>query len=74
MNGEYAVITLHLFRHGIYAECDDVNDGTFIKAGDGQGIVDFVNQVDSICHPDTTFTITDKGREMLKEFMSHDKN
>lgn len=65
MNGEIAVISIHLFPNGMYVECEDTGTGGFIPAGDGNVLCDFINDVQSVCDPDARFEITDKGREML---------
>lgn len=67
MNGEIATIQLHLFPNGIYAECEDTEDGKFIPAGDGNALCEFVNKVQDICDPNATFTLTEKGKNMLKK-------
>ena len=38
----------------------------FIPRGDGDKIIDFLNDVEDVCNPDATFTLTEKGREHLK--------
>lgn len=62
----YATITLELFKSGMRVSCEDINDETFIARGDGNALIDFINNVDEICDPDATFELTDKGREYLE--------
>ena len=63
----YATITLELFKSGIKASCEDCNEEEFIPRGDGDKLMDFINNVDDFCHPDTTFTITEKGRDFFNQ-------
>lgn len=66
-NKVYATITLELRKGGIIASCDDINEEVFIKSGDGNALMDFINLVDDCTNPDATYTITDKGRRYLKQ-------
>ncbi|MBO7318379.1 MAG: hypothetical protein J6U43_06650 [Bacteroidales bacterium] len=62
----YATITLELYESGIRAYCEDTGNETFIPRGDGNALMTFINDTEDICHPDATFTITEKGKRYLK--------
>lgn len=62
----YATITLELFKSGIHATCEDTGDDEFIPAGDGNKLIDFINEVDELTNPDATFTLTEKGKEYAR--------
>lgn len=63
----YATITLELRKSGMIASCDEINEEVFIESGDGNALMDFINLVDDCTNPDATYTLTDKGRELLEE-------
>ena len=65
----YATIKLELRKAGIIASCEDTQEEAFIKRGDGNALMDFINNVEDICDPEATFTLTDKGREYLKHLL-----
>lgn len=65
MTGEYATIVLHLLPGGIYAECEDTDAGVMIGKGDGNSIMQFINNVEDMCDPEATFELTEKGRAMV---------
>lgn len=69
MNGEIATIQLHLFPNGMYVECEETEDGKFIPAGDIRPLLEFINDVQDVCDPDATFTITEKGEKRLGEYL-----
>lgn len=64
MTGEYATIVLHLIPGGIYAECEDTDAGVMINKGDGNSIMQFINDVEGACDPDATFELTEKGAKI----------
>ncbi len=66
MTGEYAIITLHLLPGGIFAECEDTDESVLIPEGKANPLIDFINRVDSITNPNATFTLTDKGKQEIK--------
>ena len=66
--GKFATITLDLYKKGIRAYCEELSeDGDeyeeFIPRGDGQALMDFINEVDTFCNPETKFKLTEKGRK-----------
>lgn len=67
MTGEYATIVLHLIPGGIYAECEDTDAGVMINKGDGNSIMQFINDVEDACDPDATFELTEKGLAMAAD-------
>ena len=66
----YATIVLELYKSGIKASCEDCDSEEFIPRGNGNKLMDFINEVDDICHPDARFEITEKGREHLKKLLN----
>lgn len=64
---EWATITLHLTKYGILAECEELEMENFIKKNDGNALMDFINEVEVLCDPETTFQITEEGKKILKE-------
>ncbi len=67
MNGETALIKIHLFPNGMYVECEALEDGKFIPLGDAKPLLDFINDVQEFYDPDTVFMLTEKGKKMLEE-------
>ena len=47
--------------------CEDTGDEIFINkdSGNMQPLVNFINKVDEECDPETTYTLTEKGKETL---------
>lgn len=45
--------------------CEDTGDEIFINNNNLQPLVDFINKVDEECNPETTYTLTEKGKETL---------
>lgn len=67
MPGEYAQATIHFFEGGLYVECEDLDIGKFIPVGNGNALMDIINEIDDIMNPDSRFSITEKGEEALKQ-------
>ena len=70
--GKFATITLDLYKKGIRAYCEELSEEgdefeEFIPRGDGNALMDFINEVEGICHPDTRFRLTEKGLLELEE-------
>jgi hypothetical protein len=63
----YAKIELELYKSGMRVSCEDTGDETFIPRGNGNALMDFINNVDEICDPEATFVITEKGLKYLEE-------
>lgn len=61
-----AVITLELYNSGIHFVCDDTGADDFIPRGDGNKLMELINNVQDITDPDAIFTLTEKGREYIK--------
>ena len=66
--GKFATITLDLYKKGIRVRCEELSDDEedyeeFIPRGDGQALMDFINSVEDICHPEARFSLTEKGKE-----------
>ena len=76
--GKFATIQLDLYRGGIRAYCQDLSDGDdlyeeFIARGDGQALIDFINEVDELTNPGTVFVLTEKGKKEAKKLNGDDK-
>ena len=70
--GKFATIRLDLFKHGIRAVCEDMSDGEetyeeFIPRGDGNALMDFINDVEFACDPDTRYVLTEKARKEMED-------
>lgn len=63
MTGEKTTATLHFFEGGIFIECEDLDIGRFIKQGDGNALLEAVNEIDCLTDPNATFSLTEKGLE-----------
>lgn len=63
----YATIVLELFKSGMHVTCEETETDEFVPAGDGDKILDIINEIDDICDPDATFVITEKGKAYLEE-------
>ena len=68
----FATIVLELHKAGIVASCEDIEKEEFIKLGDGNALMAFINDVEDICDPDATFRLTEKGRKVLEALDSGD--
>ena len=76
--GKFATITLDLYKKGIRAYCEELSeDGDefeeFIPRGDGQALMDFINEVEDYCHPDARFRIAEEGRLSLDRNANNDE-
>lgn len=69
---KYATIKLDLYKKGILASCDDIEDEEFIVKGDGNALMDFINRVEDLTDPDATYVLTDKGKQFLKDNINND--
>ncbi len=67
----YATITLELSKAGIHAICEDIEEDVFCPRGGKesnlQPLVEFINKVEELCNPDTTYRLTDKAKKMIAE-------
>lgn len=64
MTGENTTAVFHFFDNGIYVECEDLDIGKFITKGDGNAIMDILNQIDEVTDPNATFVLTEKGKKV----------
>lgn len=64
MTGENTTAIFHFFDNGIYIECEDLDIGKFIAKGDGNAIMDILNQIDDVTNSNTTFVLTEKGKKV----------
>lgn len=65
--GKYATITLEMYKKGMKFTCEDIELEEFIPTGDGNMLMDLLNEVAEVCDPDATFQLTEKGEEFYKE-------
>lgn len=63
MTGENTTAIFHFFDNGIYIECEDLDIGKFVTKGDGNAIMDILNQIDEVTDPSATFVLTEKGKK-----------
>lgn len=63
----YATITLKLFKGGMLFDCEEADVCDVIPSGNGNRLMELINEVEDICNPDATFEITEEGRKYLKE-------
>lgn len=63
MTGENTTAIFHFFDNGIYVECEDLDIGKFVTKGDGNAIMDILNQIDEVTDPSATFVLTEKGKK-----------
>ena len=61
-----ATITLEMFDSGIHLMCADTGHDEFIEKYNGNKLIDIINEIQIDTDPNTTWTITDKGRELLR--------
>jgi len=69
MTGENATAIFHFFDNGIYIECEDLDLGKFVSKGDGNAIMDILNEIDTYTDSNTRFTLTEKGKNVAEEYM-----
>ena len=72
MRGENTTAIFHFFDDGIYIECEDLDIGKFVTKGDGNVIMDILNQIDDVTNSSTTFVLTEKGKALLDK-LKNDK-
>ena len=66
MTGENTIAVFHFFDNGIYVECEDLDIGKFVTKGDGNAIMDILNQIDEVTDPSTTIVLTEKGKKIAE--------
>ena len=67
-----AVITLELYNSGIHFVCDDTSTDDFIPRGDGNKLMELINNVQDLTDPDAIFKLTEKGKEYLKRLKENE--
>ena len=72
MTGENTTAVFHFFNNGIYVECEDLDIGKFITKGDGNAIMDMLNQIDDVTNSSATLVLTEKGNALLDK-LKNDK-
>ena len=70
MTGENTTAVFHFFDNGIYIECEDLDIGQFVTKGNGNAIMDILNQIDDVTNSSTTFVLTKKGEALLDKLKS----
>lgn len=65
MTGENTTAIFHFFDNGIYIECKDLDIGKFVSKGNGNAIMDILNDIDDCTNSTTTFELTEKGKEIV---------
>jgi len=69
----YATITLELFKAGIHAYCEEIDEDCFCTNGNLEPLVKLINDAE-ISNPDTKFSLTDKGKRKAKRLLENDNN
>lgn len=64
----YATITLKLFNGGILFKCEEADVSDVIPFGNGNRLMELINEVEEMCYPDATYEVTEDGEKFLKEF------
>ena len=67
----YATIKLELFKSGIHLTCEETGADEFIPRGDASKLIEIINDIDILCDPNTTFSLTEKGKKYLEELKKH---
>jgi hypothetical protein len=63
----YATIVLELFKSGMHVTCEEAEIDEFVPTGDGNKLMDIINDIDDICNPDAEFVITEEGKAFLEK-------
>ena len=71
MTGENTTAVFHFFDNGIYIECEDLDIGQFVTKGNGNAIMDILNQIDDVTNSSATFKLTEKGEALLDKLKSN---
>ena len=64
----YATITLKLFKGGILFKCEEADVSDVIPFGNGNRLMELINEVEEMCYPDATYEVTEEDEKFLKEF------
>lgn len=70
---KWASIKIDIYDEGLRFKCEDIGKDVFIKAGDAENLLKELNLVCDICDPDARFTLTEKGKEYLKQLQELEK-
>ena len=62
----YATIKLKMFKGGLLFSCEEVNIEDIVPLGDGDRLMELINEVDDLCNPDATYVLTEKGGEIKR--------
>ena len=69
MNQKIAEITITLYQRGLLAKCEEMDMEALCT--NGNELMDFLNEVQSVTDPDTVYKLTDKGKEVAKILDAH---
>ena len=61
-----ATITLELFKSGIHLSCEETGTDEFIPNGDGNKLMEILNNIQDITDPDTRWGLTEKGKRLVQ--------
>ena len=61
MNKKIAEIKIDLYQNGLIARCEDMEMEAMCT--NGNELMDFLNDVQSVTDPDTRFCLSEKGEE-----------
>ena len=62
----YAKIELKLFNGGMLFSCEEADIEEIIPVGDTKKLMEFINEVEGICNPNSTFELTEFGEKIYK--------
>lgn len=61
-----ATITLELFKSGIHLSCEETDTDEFIPNGDGNKLMEILNNIQDITDPDARWGLTEKGKRLVQ--------
>lgn len=67
MPGEYAQVTIHFFENGLFVVNENLDIGKFIPSGNGNALMDVLNEIDDIMNPESRFVLTEEGEKQAGE-------
>lgn len=62
----WATITLELFKSGMHLTCEDTGCDEFIPFGNGNMLMEILNNIYDVVDPDATWGVTPKGEYVYK--------
>lgn len=69
--GKFCTITLELYDNGMHFICDDADMDELIPQGDGNKLMELLNEASLRTDPDTTYSLTEKGKVFSEWWKEH---